>query len=166
MFFILLEKIYTVLEFLMDKNTIYIKNKKAFFNYEILEKFTAGIQLHGTEVKSIRSGKLSFTDAYCLFINNELWLRGIHISEYAFGSYNNHVPKRDRKLLLNKKELLKIRKRTVEKSLTIVPLDVFFSETGFVKLTIGIARGKKQYDKRESLKQQDSKRDMDRMMKY
>jgi SsrA-binding protein len=150
----------------MDKNTINIKNKKAFFNYEILEKFTAGIQLHGTEVKSIRNGKLSFTDAYCLFINDELWLRGIHISEYAFGSYNNHVPKRDRKLLLNKKELLKIRKRTVEKSLTIVPLGVFFSDTGFVKVNIGIARGKKQYDKRESLKQQDSKRDMDRMMKY
>ena len=100
----------------MEQQSIRIRNKKAFFNYEIIEKYVAGIQLYGTEVKSIRDSKLSFTDAYCLFINNELWLRGIHISEYAFGSYNNHVPKRDRKLLLNKKELLKIKKKTVEKS--------------------------------------------------
>jgi SsrA-binding protein len=150
----------------MEKNSINIKNKKAFFNYEILEKYTAGIQLYGTEVKSVRSAKVSFTDAYCLFINNELWLRGIHIAEYAFGSYNNHVPKRDRKLLLNKKELLKIRKKTAEKSLTIVPLGMFFSDTGFVKVNIGIARGKKQFDKRESMKQQDTKRDLDRVMKF
>ena len=127
----------------MEK-TIKIKNKKAYFNYEILDKYVAGIQLFGTEVKSIRASKVSFTDAYCLFINNELWLRGIHIAEYAFGSYNNHVPKRDRKLLLNKKELLKIRKKTLEKSLTIVPLGIFFSNSGFVKLEIAIARGKKQ----------------------
>jgi len=150
----------------MNDNTIRIRNKKAFFNYEILDKYVAGIQLYGTEVKSIRANKVSFTDAYCLFINGELWLRGIHISEYAFGSYNNHVPKRDRKLLLNKKELDKIRKKTTEKSLTIVPLNIFFSKSGFVKLEIGIARGKKQYDKRESLKQKDSKRDLDRAMKY
>jgi len=150
----------------MEHQTLKIRNKKAFFNFEILDKYTAGIQLFGTEVKSIRHSKVSFTDAYCLFINNELWLRGIHISEYKFGSYNNHVPKRDRKLLLNKKELEKIRKKTVEKSLTIVPLNIFFSKTGFVKIEIGIARGKKQYDKRESLKQKDSKRELDRAMKF
>jgi len=149
----------------MEK-TIKIRNKKAYFNYEILDKYVAGIQLFGTDVKSIRASKVSFTDAYCLFINNELWLRGIHIAEYAFGSYNNHVPKRDRKLLLNKKELLKIRKKTSEKSLTIVPLGIFFSNSGFVKLEIAIARGKKQYDKRETLKQKDTKRDLDRAMKF
>jgi len=148
------------------ENTIKIKNKKAYFNFEILDKYTAGIQLYGTEVKSIRANKVSFTDAYCLFINNELWLRGIHIAEYAFGSYNNHVPKRDRKLLLNKKELDKIRKKTVEKSLTIVPLSLFFSDSGFVKLEIGIAKGKKRFDKRESLKQKDIKRDLDRAMRF
>ncbi len=150
----------------MEQSTIRIRNKKAFFNYEIIDTYTAGIQLYGTEVKSIRANKLSFTDAYCLFINNELWLRGIHIAEYAFGSYNNHVPKRDRKLLLNKKELEKIKRKTLEKSLTIVPLNIFFSKSGFVKLEIGVARGKKQFDKRETLKKKDSKRDLDRAMKF
>lgn len=149
----------------MSEQSVYIKNKKAYFNFEIIDKYTAGIQLFGTEVKSIRDSKLSFTDAYCLFINNELWLRGIHISEYAFGTYNNHVPKRDRKLLLNRKELDKIRKRVEEKSLTIVPLAVYFNENGYVKIDIGVARGKKQFDKRETLKQKDSKRDLDRVMK-
>ena len=150
----------------MDNTTIRIKNKKAFFDYEIIDQYTAGIQLYGTEVKSIRDSKLSFSDAYCIFINDELWLRGIHISEYMFGSYNNHTPKRDRKLLLNKKELAKIMKKTKEKSLTIVPLVIFFSKSGFVKLDIGVARGKKQFDKRENLKQKDSKRVMDRAMKF
>jgi len=150
----------------MDNKTLRIKNKRAFFDYEILDKYTAGIQLYGTEVKSIRDSKLSFTDAYCIFINNELWLRGIHISEYSFGSYNNHTPKRDRKLLLNKKELIKIQKKVKEKSLSIIPLVIFFSKSGFVKLEIGVARGKKQFDKRETLKQKDSKRDMDRAMRF
>ena len=150
----------------MDDKTLRIKNKRAFFDYEILDKYTAGIQLYGTEVKSIRDSKLSFTDAYCIFINNELWLRGIHIAEYRFGSYNNHTPKRDRKLLLNKKELNKIQKKVKEKALTIVPLIIFFSKSGFVKLEIGIARGKKQFDKRETIKQKDSKRDIDRAMKF
>lgn len=149
----------------MKDNSIRIRNKKAFFNYEILERYTAGIQLFGTEVKSIRASKVSFTDAYCLFIEGELWLRGIHISEYAFGSYNNHVPKRDRKLLLTKKELEKIHKKVVEKSLTIVPLHLFFSASGFVKVEIAVVKGKKQYDKRESLKQKDAKRDLDRVYK-
>lgn len=149
----------------MEDQTIRLKNKKAYFNFEIIDKYTAGIQLFGTEIKSIRQSKVSFTDAYCIFINGELWLRGIHIAEYKFGSYNNHVPKRDRKLLLNKKELIKIQKKVHEKALTIVPLTVFFSSTGFVKVEIGVARGKKQFDKRESLKNKDSKRDLDRVMK-
>jgi len=150
----------------MDDKSVRVRNKRAFFDYEILDKYIAGIQLYGTEVKSIRESKISFTDSYCIFINNELWLRGIHIAEYKFGSYNNHTPKRDRKLLLNKKELIKIQKKVKEKSLTIVPLNIFFSNSGFVKLEIGIARGKKQFDKRETLKQKDSKRDMDRAMKF
>ncbi len=150
---------------LMKPQNIEIKNKKAFFNYEIVEAYTAGVQLFGTEVKSIRASKVSFTDAYCLFINNELWVRGLHISEYAFGSYNNHVPKRERKLLLTKKELNKIHRKMQEKSLTMVPLRIFFSETGFVKIEVALARGKKKYDKRESLKQKDTKRELDRLMK-
>ena len=150
----------------MDNKSIRIRNKRAFFDYEILDKYVAGIQLYGTEVKSIRESKISFTDSYCIFINNELWLRAIHIAEYKFGSYNNHIPKRDRKLLLNKKELVKIRKKVKEKSLTIVPLNIFFSKSGFVKLEIGIARGKKEFDKRETLKHKDSKRDMDRAMRF
>ena len=149
----------------MEEQTLRIKNKKAFFNYEITDKYVAGIQLFGTEVKSIRESKLSFTDAYCIFIKDELWLRDIHISEYKFGSYNNHIPKRDRKLLLNKKELTKIKKKVKEKSLSIIPLVIFFSKSGFVKLEIGIGKGKKQFDKRETLKSSDSKRELDRVMK-
>jgi len=150
----------------MEKSSIILKNKKAYYNYQILDTYKAGIQLSGTEVKSIRDKKVSFTDSYCAFINNELWIKEIHISEYAFGSYNNHQPKRDRKLLLTKKELRKIQKKTKEKGLTIVPLSLFFSESGFVKVEIGIAKGKKEFDKRESLKQKDAKRNMDKMMKY
>jgi SsrA-binding protein len=150
----------------MNKTSIILKNKKAFFNFQILDTYKAGIQLSGTEVKSIRDKKVSFTDSYCAFINNELWLKEIHIAEYSFGSYNNHQPKRDRKLLLTKKELHKIQKKTKEKGLTIVPLSLFFSDSGFVKVEIGIAKGKKEFDKRESLKQKDAKRNMDKMMKY
>jgi len=127
----------------MNKTSIILKNKKAFFNFQILDTYKAGIQLSGTEVKSIRDKKVSFTDSYCAFINNELWLKEIHITEYSFGSYNNHHPKRDRKLLLTKKELHKIQKKTKEKGLTIVPLSLFFSDSGFVKVEIGIAKGKK-----------------------
>jgi len=150
----------------MNKTNIILKNKKAFFNFQILDTYNAGIQLTGTEVKSIRDKKVNFTDSYCVFINNELWIKEIHIAEYSFGSYNNHQPKRDRKLLLKKKELQKIQKKTKEKGLTIVPLSLFFSESGFVKVEIGIAKGKKEFDKRESLKQKDAKRNMDKMMKY
>ena len=144
---------------------INIKNKKAWHDYEILDKFVAGIQLTGTEIKSIRAGKASLVDAYCYFSENELWVKGMHISEYDFGNLNNHDPKRDRKLLLNRKELKKLAKNVNEKGLTIIALRIFLAENGYAKLEIALARGKKEYDKREDLKKKDSKRELDRMMK-
>jgi len=144
---------------------INIKNKKASFNYEFIDKYTAGIVLTGTEIKSIRDGKVNFSDAYCFFIEHELWLKGLHISEYSYGSYNNHIPKRDRKLLLNKKELLKIKKKISEKGLTIVPVSMFLNERGYAKIVIAVARGKAKYDKRHDIKDRDNKRDLDRYMK-
>ena len=149
----------------MSNKIINIKNKKASFNYEFIDKYTAGIVLTGTEIKSIRDGKVNFTDAYCFFIGHELWLKGLHISEYSYGSYNNHIPKRDRKLLLNKKELLKIKKKISEKGLTIVPVRMFLNDRGFAKLVIAVARGKAKYDKRHDIKDRDNKRDLDRYMK-
>ena len=146
-------------------NKINIKNKKAFFDYEIAEKLIAGIQLSGTEIKSIRQGKVSLADSYCYFVNNELWLTGVRISEYDQGSYNNHDPYRDRKLLLNRKELNKLEKKTREKGFTIMALRLFIGNTGYAKMEIGLARGKKQYDKRESIKLKDMKRDMYRLGK-
>ena len=144
---------------------INIKNKKASFNYEFIDKYTAGIVLTGTEIKSIRDGKVNFSDAYCFFIEHELWLKGLHIAEYSYGSYNNHIPKRDRKLLLNKKELLKIKKKISEKGLTIVPVRMFLNERGYAKIVIAVARGKAKYDKRHDIKDRDNKRDLDRYMK-
>ena len=148
----------------MDKR-INIKNKKAFFDYEIVEKLVAGIQLAGTEIKSIRQGKVSLADSYCYFVNNELWLKGVRISEYDQGSYNNHEPYRERKLLMNRKELNKLEKKTREKGYTLIALRLFIGESGYAKMEIGLAKGKKQYDKREAIKQKDLKRDMDRMDK-
>lgn len=148
----------------MDSNINY-KNKKAYFQYEFVDKFKAGIVLTGTEIKSIRSGKLSFTDAYCYFANKELWLKGLHISEYSFGSYNNHLPKRERKLLLNRKELNKLEAKIKEKGLTIIPIRLFVNEKGYAKIEIALARGKALYDKRESIKKKDADREMDRRMK-
>ena len=121
--------------------------------------------LTGTEIKSIRDGKVNFTDAYCFFIGHELWLKGLHISEYSYGSYNNHIPKRDRKLLLNKKELLKIKKKISEKGLTIIPTRMFVNERGIAKLAIAVARGKAKFDKRHDIKDRDNKRELDRYMK-
>jgi len=144
---------------------INIRNKKAWHDYEFLERYTAGMQLTGTEIKSIRAGKASLVDAYCYFSENELWVKGIHISEYDFGNLNNHDPKRDRKLLLNRKELKKLAKNVNEKGLTIIALRIFLAENGYAKLEIALARGKKEYDKREDLKKKDSKRELDRMMK-
>ena len=148
------------------QQNISIRNKKAFFEYEILETFIAGIQLVGTEIKSIRSGKASLVDSYCQFMFGELYVKNMHISEYDFGNINNHVAKRDRKLLLQKRELDKLAKKLKESGLTIVPLKLFIIERGLAKLEIALAKGKKVYDKRETLKEKDSKRDMDRAMKY
>jgi SsrA-binding protein len=143
-------------------NPVNIKNKKASFEFYLLEEFTAGIQLAGTEIKSLREGKASVTEAYCTFIGNELFVRNMHIAEYTMGSYNNHEPKRDRKLLLNRRELKKIFSKKNEKGLTIVPVLLFIDEKGLAKLKIAIAKGKKLYDKRETLKNKDQQRDIDR----
>jgi SsrA-binding protein len=148
------------------KANINIKNKKATFEYELIEKFIAGMQLVGTEIKSIRNGKVSMNDAYCQFHGGELYAKNIHISEYELGTCNNHLAKRDRKLLLTKRELDKLDRKLKESGLTIVPTRLFVNDRGFAKLEIALARGKKVYDKRETLKQKDSKREMDRMMKF
>ena len=148
------------------QQNISIKNKKAFFDYEILETFFAGIQLAGTEIKSIRNGKAGLVDSYCTFINSELYVKNMHIAEYDFGTCNNHVAKRDRKLLLTGKELAKLQKKTKEGGITIVPLKLFINERGLAKLEIALAKGKKTYDKRETLKQKDDAREMDRARKF
>ncbi len=147
------------------KSNITIKNKRATFDYELLDRYVAGIQLFGTEIKSIRAGKASLTESYCTFIKNELWVRNMNISTYSFGTYNNHEPRRDRKLLLNRKELNKLLRGTQETSNTIVPVKLFINERGFAKMEIALARGKKRYDKRQSLKEKDDKREMARAMK-
>jgi len=144
---------------------INIRNKKAYFNYEILDKLVAGMQLTGTEIKSIRMGKASLSDSFCLFRENELWVTNMRISAYDHGSYNNHEPYRDRKLLLNRKELNKLEKQTREKGLTIIALRVFINENGYAKLEIALAKGMKKYDKREAIKKKDMKRDMERLGK-
>lgn len=146
------------------KNKLSIKNKKAFFNYEIIESEVAGLVLLGTEVKSIVDGKISFTDAYCDFVENELWLKNFHISEYEKAA-ENHDPKRDRKLLLTKQQLNKFKKKFDEKGLTIVPLNIFINTKGLVKMDIALVRGKKQYDKRESIKEKDMDRDLKKKIK-
>lgn len=145
---------------------INIKNRRASFDYEIIETFTAGIVLTGTEIKSIRQGKAGLTDTYCMVENGEVWMKGMYIAEYSYGSYNNHATHRDRKLLLTRKEINKIAKSCVLPGYSIVPLRVFINENGFAKVDIAIARGKKQYDKRQSIKAREDKRSMDRMMKH
>jgi len=144
---------------------INIKNKKSSHEFEFIEKFIAGIQLTGTEIKSIRLGKASLVDSYCYFHNGELYLKGMHIAEYWWGNLNNHVPKRDRKLLMNKKELIKLGRKSLEKGLTIVALRLFVNERGLAKLEIALARGKQDFDKREDIKKSDAKREIDRAMK-
>jgi SsrA-binding protein len=146
-------------------NKINIKNKKAFHDYEILEKYVAGIQLKGSEIKSIRLGKVSLADSYCLFNQGELFVRGLQIAEYAWTSYNKHEPGRDRKLLLNKQELKKLQRKTRESGLTIITLRIFISGSGYAKLEIGLARGKKEYDKRQTIKRKDTQRQMQRLQK-
>lgn len=139
---------------------IHIKNKKAGFEYHLLEKYVAGIQLLGTEIKSIRAGKATLSDGYCSFVGAELFVFNIHIAEYGMGSFANHVPKRNRKLLMQKRELRKLQIKLQDKGLTIIPLQIFFNERGIAKLEIALAQGKKLHDKRESLKLQDAKREM------
>ncbi len=143
---------------------INIRNKKASFNYELLDRYVAGIQLYGTEIKSIRLGKAGLTDSYCFMLKGELWVR-MYIAEYDKGTYSNHEPRRDRKLLLTKRELQKINRKLKSTGLAVIPTKMFLTEKGLAKLEIALARGKKRHDKRESLKQQDSKREMDRMKK-
>ena len=144
---------------------VLIKNKQANFEYFIIEKYEAGIQLMGTEIKSIRAGKATITDGYCSFIGNELFLMNIHIAEYSFGSFYNHAPKRERKLLLNKKELKKIQGKLKDVGMTIIPLAIVINERGFAKVEIGIAKGKKLHDKRDTFKEKDAKIEMDRRLK-
>ena len=144
------------------QKTITIKNKKAGFEYNFLANYKAGIMLLGTEIKSIREGKANLSDSFCVFINEELWIKNMHISEYSHGSYNNHEPKRIRKLLLNKAELGKLQSKMKEKGNTIIPIQIFFNERGIAKLEIALARGKKTFDKREDIKKRDIAREMSR----
>jgi SsrA-binding protein len=146
-------------------SNVVIKNKKATFEYEIIESLEAGIQLVGTEIKSIRGGKANLTDSYCQFHKNELWVKNMHISEYELGTCNNHIAKRDRKLLLQKREIQKWQRKTKETGLTIIPLKLFINEKGLAKLEIALCRGKKVYDKRESIREKDNQREMDRNWK-
>lgn len=147
-------------------NKVDIKNKKAKFDYEWLETFTAGLQLQGTEVKSIRLGKASIVESYCYFHNDELYIKNMHIAEWTHGNIYNHDPLRERKLLLSKRELLKIQKATQDQGITVIPTKVFLSEKGWVKINIAVARGKKNYDKRNSIKEKDAKRDLARLKKF
>ena len=147
------------------KSDIKIANKKAKFEYIILDRYTAGIQLFGTEIKSIREGKASLVDSWCSFTGNELFVRQMHIAEYRFGSYANHDAKRDRKLLLNRKELRKLEKATKDTGKTIIPLLLFINDKGLAKLEIALCQGKHTYDKRQSLREADDKKQMDQLKK-
>jgi len=141
---------------------ITIKNKKARYEYFLLQEYTAGIQLTGTEIKSIRDGKASIADAYCSFSGDELFVKNMHIAEYSLGTHYNHEPKRDRKLLLNKRELKKLKTKVNERGFTIIPVVLFINEKGLAKLDIALARGKHASGKREALKQKDIKREIER----
>lgn len=147
------------------KGDIVIRNKKASHDYEFLEKFIAGIKLSGTEIKSLRQGKSTIGDSYCFFNEGELFIKGMHIAEYWWGNLNNHDPLRERKLLLTKRELKKIERKVKETGLTIIVIKVFINDRGLAKAEIAISKGKKEYDKRETLKRKDATREMDRMRK-
>lgn len=148
-----------------DYKNVNIRNKRATFDYEIIEEYVAGIVLVGTEIKSLRLGKASLVDSYCYFEQNELWIRNVNIAEYTWGTCNNHVPKRDRKLLLNRKELNKLQRSLQDRGLTVVGLRLFLNDRGLAKAAIGLARGRKSFDKREYIKENDAKREMDKAMK-
>lgn len=149
----------------MKKRTsnVNIKNRRATFDYLVVDTYTAGIVLTGTEIKSIRESRASFVDSYCIFIGNELWVKNMHVAEYFYGSYNNHVARRDRKLLLHRKELRKLQQNAKNPGFTIIPMRLFINEKGLAKVVIALARGKHEYDKRESIKERDDKRELDRI---
>ena len=149
----------------MNQSQINIKNRRATFDYEIIEKFTSGIVLTGTEIKSIRQGKASLSDSYCVIDRGEVWVKGMYIAEYFQGSYNNHITRRDRKLLLTRKEIVKLTKANENPGYTIIPLRLFINERGFAKLVIGVAKGKKSFDKRQSIREREDRRQLDRLMK-
>lgn len=149
----------------MSQTNVNIRNKKARFEYHIFDTYTAGMQLSGTEIKSIRKSKASILEAYCIADRGEIWIRNMHITEYENGSFYNHRPRSDRKLLLNRKEIKQIEKFLMVKGNTLIPLKLFISEKGWAKLEIGCATGKKLHDKRHDLKEKDDKREMDRMLK-
>lgn len=147
----------------MNTKDINIKNRRATFDYEISDTFTAGIVLTGTEIKSLRTGKASLVDTFCYIDNNEVWVKNMYIAEYFYGTYNNHTERRDRKLLLNRKEIQRLAKASKEAGYTIVPMRLFINDRGLAKLVIGIGRGKKEYDKRQSIKEREDKRAIARM---
>lgn len=142
-----------------------LNNRQAYFHYHIEDKYVAGMVLLGTEVKSIREGKVSFNDAFCIFDRGELWVRGLYINSYSHGNQNNHIEVHDRKLLLQRKELKKLEAKVKEKGFTIVPLRIFFNDKHLAKLEIGVGRGKKDYDKRETIKERDIQKEMKRYIK-
>lgn len=146
-------------------NKVVIKNKRATFDYEILDTYTAGIVLYGTEIKSLRAGKASLVETYCINHNGEIWVKNMYIGEYFYGTYNNHEPRRDRKLLLNKREIRTLSSEIKNTGITLIPTRLFINDKGLAKLVIGLAKGKKQYDKRASLKEKDQKREMDAVKK-
>ncbi len=148
-----------------DYRNISIRNKRATYDFEILDTYIAGIVLTGTEIKSLRLGKASLTDCYCYFNNGELFVRGMNISEYHWGTYNNHMPKRDRKLLLNRKELLKLQRSLQDKGLSVVGLKLFINERGLAKLQIGLGKGRKSFDKREYIKERDARKEISQIFR-
>lgn len=152
-------------ELLRKKSPVQIRNKKASFEYFFVDTYTAGIVLTGTEIKSIRMGKASLVDTFCYINNGEMWVKGMNISPYFYGSYNNHEAKRDRKLLLNKREIARLQEDTKQVGYTIVPTLVFIDQNGRAKMDIALAKGKKEFDKRQTLKEKEDRREMDRVMK-
>ncbi|OAV71317.1 SsrA-binding protein [Bacteroidales bacterium Barb6] len=146
-------------------NNIQIKNKRATFDYELLETYTTGMVLTGTEIKSIRLGKASLVDTYCIAEKGEIWVKDMYVAEYFYGTYNNHVARRDRKLLLSKKEIRKIESAARNSGFTVIPVRLFINDRGLAKLVIAVAKGKREYDKRESIRERDDKREMDRVFK-
>lgn len=148
-----------------NPNSVNVRNKRATFDYEILDTFTAGMVLTGTEIKSLRAGKAGLTDSFCIFDKGELWSKNIYIAEYFYGTYNNHNAHRDRKLLLTRRELKGLFNDSKEPGLTIIPLRLFINEKGLAKLEIALCKGKKQFDKRDSIKDKEDKRAMDRARK-